>query len=107
MSLGGTTLLVVDPQMDFHEGGSLAVPGASADAVRIARLIVDHSDDFEELVVTLDSHHVRALSYFLSLFPVFSLGLPFFFFPFPLFCPFLSFSFLFPLSFGFISFSRG
>lgn len=60
VSLGGIALLVVDPQMDFHEGGSLAVPGASADAVRIARLIVDHSNDIDELVVTLDSHHVSA-----------------------------------------------
>ncbi|CAM9858424.1 unnamed protein product, partial [Laminaria digitata] len=57
---GGIALLVVDPQMDFHEGGSLGVPGASADAARIARLIVDHSDEIDELVVTLDSHHVSS-----------------------------------------------
>eukprot|EP00904_Undaria_pinnatifida_P003287 jgi/Undpi1/1295/HiC_scaffold_11.g04687.m1 len=57
VSLGGIALLIVDPQVDFHEGGSLAVPGACADAARIARLIVDHSQDIDEVVVTLDSHH--------------------------------------------------
>ena len=61
VSLGGIALLIVDPQVDFHEGGSLAVPGACADAARIARLIVDHSQDIDEVVVTLDSHHVSAL----------------------------------------------
>ena len=31
---GGTCLLIIDPQVDFHEGGSLAVPGATADSER-------------------------------------------------------------------------
>lgn len=57
--LGGKALLVVDPQVDFHEGGSLAVPGASEDSERIARLIRDNAEDIDELVVTMDSHHVR------------------------------------------------
>lgn len=62
VSLGGTALLVVDPQMDFHEGGSLAVPGASADAKRIARLITDQCQNIDDLIVTLDSHHVSSPS---------------------------------------------
>lgn len=57
--LGGKALLVVDPQVDFHEGGSLAVPGALADSKRIAGVIRDHAEDIDELVVTMDSHHVR------------------------------------------------
>ena len=57
--LGGRALLVIDPQIDFHEGGSLAVPGASEDAKRIARLIREHAQEIDELVVTMDSHHVR------------------------------------------------
>lgn len=57
-SLGGTALLIVDPQVDFHEGGSLAVPGAGDDAERIAHFIADRCNDIDELVVTLDSHHV-------------------------------------------------
>ncbi|CAM9468484.1 unnamed protein product [Pylaiella littoralis] len=56
-SLGGTTLMIVDPQVDFHEGGSLAVPGALDDAERIAHFIANHLNDIDELVVTLDSHH--------------------------------------------------
>ena len=30
------TLLIIDPQNDFHGGGSLQVPGADEDAQRIA-----------------------------------------------------------------------
>lgn len=59
VKLGGTALLIVDPQLDFHEDGSLAVPGANADAERIARLVTDHPDEIDEIFVTLDSHHVR------------------------------------------------
>lgn len=60
-SLGGTALLIVDPQRDFHEGGSLAVPGATEDAGRIAQLITSHAESIDELIVTLDSHHVSKL----------------------------------------------
>lgn len=56
--LGGTALLIVDPQVDFHEGGALAVQGASDDAERIALLVTDQSKHIDEIVVTLDSHHV-------------------------------------------------
>ena len=33
------TLLIIDPQNDFHAGGSLAVPGADEDALRLAAWI--------------------------------------------------------------------
>merc|ERR1712166_855992 len=33
------TLLIIDPQLDFHSGGSLAVPGSDEDAQRTAALI--------------------------------------------------------------------
>lgn len=59
-TLGGTALLIVDPQRDFHEGGSLAVPGAIEDAGRIAELITSHAESIDELIVTLDSHHVSS-----------------------------------------------
>ena len=32
-------LLIIDPQVDFHEGGTLAVTGATADSKRIAAMI--------------------------------------------------------------------
>lgn len=57
-AMKGTALLIVDPQLDFHEGGSLAVPGANADAERIAELISEKQDQIDEIFVTLDSHHV-------------------------------------------------
>lgn len=58
--LGGTALLIIDPQVDFHEGGSLAVPGASVNAERIAQLITDNCQNIDEMVITMDSHNVRA-----------------------------------------------
>jgi nicotinamidase/pyrazinamidase len=50
-------LLVVDPQVDFHEGGALGVPGANADSDRIAQFIREKGDEIDEIYVTLDSHH--------------------------------------------------
>lgn len=58
VTLGGTALLIVDPQLDFHEGGSLAVPGATADSKRIAQFITENANCLDEVIVTLDSHHV-------------------------------------------------
>jgi len=53
---GGTALLIIDPQRDFHEGGSLAVAGAKADSSRTAKMIQDHLSDIHQISVTLDSH---------------------------------------------------
>ncbi len=52
-------LLIIDPQVDFHPGGSLAVPGANEDSERIAQFIYKHASAIDEIYVTLDSHHVR------------------------------------------------
>ena len=54
---GGTTLLLVDVQKDFHPGGSLAIPTANDDAERIASLIRNHPSKINRIVATLDSHH--------------------------------------------------
>lgn len=53
---GGTAVLIIDPQNDFHEGGSLAVAGAKADSARTAQMISDHLGDINQISVTLDSH---------------------------------------------------
>jgi len=53
---GPTTLLIIDPQNDFHPGGTLAIPTADSDAERIARFIRANADRIDEIVVTLDSH---------------------------------------------------
>eukprot|EP01006_Ploeotia_vitrea_P018398 TRINITY_DN49812_c1_g1_i1.p1 TRINITY_DN49812_c1_g1~~TRINITY_DN49812_c1_g1_i1.p1 ORF type:complete len:278 (+),score=4.54 TRINITY_DN49812_c1_g1_i1:36-869(+) len=50
-------LLIIDPQNDFHPGGSLGVNGANEDSQRIANLIKKNIDKIDEIIVTLDSHH--------------------------------------------------
>jgi hypothetical protein len=32
-----TTLFIIDPQVDFHPGGSWAIPAAAEDSVRIGK----------------------------------------------------------------------
>lgn len=56
-------LLIIDPQIDFHEGGSLAVPGSSKDAERIAKMIREHKTQIGEIFVTLDSHHKKHIAH--------------------------------------------
>jgi nicotinamidase/pyrazinamidase len=48
------TLLCIDPQIDFHEGGSLAVKGATEDSNRLIQLIT--SKPPAKTVVSLDTH---------------------------------------------------
>ena len=54
-------MLIIDPQLDFHDSysfhGSLAVPHAEEDAARISKLIRDNINDIDHIIVTLDSHH--------------------------------------------------
>lgn len=56
-------LLVIDPQVDFHPGGTLAIAGANEDSARTASLILKNVDEIDEIYVTLDSHHVSATIY--------------------------------------------
>ena len=57
------TLLIIDPQVDFHPGGSLAVPTANEDAVRIQRFIREHIDEIKDIIVTQDSHHLTHIAH--------------------------------------------
>jgi nicotinamidase/pyrazinamidase len=56
------SLLIIDPQNDFHAQnespprGSLAVPGADDDAKRIAQMIRDNASKIHSIFITLDSH---------------------------------------------------
>jgi nicotinamidase-related amidase len=56
MAESGVTLLVIDPQNDFHPGGTLAIPTADEDAARIASFIRKHASAIDQIVITLDSH---------------------------------------------------
>lgn len=51
--------LIIDTQVDFcHPAGALFVPGAEQDVERMARLIRQHADRIDHIVVTLDTHHL-------------------------------------------------
>ena len=52
-----TSLFIIDPQVDFHPGGSLAVPGADEDSQRIANMIKKNKQFIHEIFVSLDSHY--------------------------------------------------
>ncbi|CAM9388693.1 unnamed protein product, partial [Chrysoparadoxa australica] len=43
-------------QVDFHPGGSLAIPTADEDAARIAQFIRSQGSNIKEITVTLDTH---------------------------------------------------
>jgi nicotinamidase/pyrazinamidase len=49
-------LILVDPQHDFAEGGSLAVSGGLAVADRIAAYLAGHRDAYQVVVATRDWH---------------------------------------------------
>ena len=49
-------LVIVDVQRDFCEGGSLAVSGGGALAVRISDHLAHHHDDYKTIVATKDFH---------------------------------------------------
>jgi nicotinamidase-related amidase len=53
---GGTTVLIIDPQRDFHPGGSLAIPSADDDSARIAAMLSAHVEAIDDIVVSLDTH---------------------------------------------------
>ncbi|KAF0698384.1 Aste57867_10986 [Aphanomyces stellatus] len=52
----GLTLFIIDPQRDFHPGGSLAIPTANDDAARTAAFIRKNINDIAQIIITLDSH---------------------------------------------------
>ena len=59
---GDVCLVIIDPQNDFHDGGSLAVPGADDDTKRTAAFLEKHADRIDTVLVTLDSHQTRHIA---------------------------------------------
>ncbi len=55
-----TQLLIIDPQVDFHDlpGSALPVQGASADAARLAELINRKQRSISDIHITLDTHQL-------------------------------------------------
>jgi nicotinamidase/pyrazinamidase len=60
------SMLLVDPQKDFHEGGTLPVTGATADAVRVAKLLRAKMAAMCKIFVTLDSHYKTHIAHGIS-----------------------------------------
>ncbi len=59
-----TLLLIVDAQFDFcNPAGTLFVPGADRDIVRIAGLVQTASSAIDDIIVTLDTHQVLDISH--------------------------------------------
>lgn len=53
------SLLIIDPQFDFCDPkGTLFVPGAEADMVRLGGFITANAHKLADIQVTLDSHHL-------------------------------------------------
>jgi len=65
----GIALLIIDPQVDFHEEskfqkpGSLAVKGSQEDNVRIKKMIDDNKDRITQINVSLDTHHIMHIAH--------------------------------------------
>eukprot|EP01037_Dinobryon_pediforme_P018100 gene18101-18340_t len=58
-----TSLFIIDPQVDFHPGGSLAVPGANEDSERIAAMIKKNKHFIHEIFVSMDSHYPNHIAH--------------------------------------------
>jgi nicotinamidase-related amidase len=57
-------LLIIDMQHDFAaNGGSLYVPGAEEDVLRVAEVIVKHDKAIDHIIFTQDTHHVLDISH--------------------------------------------
>ena len=56
VELDKINLLIIDPQVDFHEGGNLAVAGANGDSQRIAGFIEANQAKLNKVFVSLDTH---------------------------------------------------
>ena len=56
-------LLLIDPQVDFCEGGALAVPGGQAALDNVAGFIKRFGNQLDEIVITLDSHNLLHIAH--------------------------------------------
>ena len=59
-------MLILDPQVDFHRGGSCAIKDADISSDSVSNFISYNKDGIEEIYVGLDSHHRYFLITFFS-----------------------------------------
>lgn len=50
-------LMIIDPQIDFCEGGNLGVPGGTEALRNVSKMIDGAGHRIDDIVVTFDSHH--------------------------------------------------
>ena len=48
-------LLIIDPQIDFHPGGTMPIDGAEKDSERTAAMIRTYCDEIDEIYVSISS----------------------------------------------------
>lgn len=54
--MNNRALLIIDTQVDFCEGGALAVAGGNAASEKIHQFVTDHRDDYTLVLTTQDWH---------------------------------------------------
>mmetsp|Transcript_6116 Transcript_6116/g.8528 ORF Transcript_6116/g.8528 Transcript_6116/m.8528 type:complete len:1586 (-) Transcript_6116:145-4902(-) len=58
-----TSLFIIDPQVDFHPGGALAVPNADNDSEKIADMIIKNKHLIHEIFVSMDTRYIIHISH--------------------------------------------
>jgi len=63
LDVTNANFLIIDPQVDFHKGGSLAVVGADTDSTKIAKFIETNYSKLNAIFVTLDTHTMNHIGH--------------------------------------------
>lgn len=58
-----TSVFIIDPQMDFHRGGSFPIDGAAEDSQRIASMIKNNKFFIHNIFVALDTHYEKHITH--------------------------------------------
>jgi nicotinamidase/pyrazinamidase len=56
-------MFILDPQVDFHYGGTCAIKGADENSEAIARFIQSNKASIQDIFIGLDSHHRMHISH--------------------------------------------
>lgn len=63
LQMAKNVMLILDPQVDFHRGGSCAIKDADISSESVSNFISFNKDGIEEIYVGLDSHHRMHISH--------------------------------------------
>lgn len=56
-------LIIIDPQVDFLEGGSLAISGAKGIMNDLARYIMTYGENYSAIIMSCDNHPINHCSF--------------------------------------------